>query len=417
VISVPLEMRRVASLCAYYFVAFAVTGAYLPYFPRWLEARGMAGTQFGIISACGPAMGMIAPIAIGVVADTMGLRGGLLQIAWAGALVTLVALTGLAFLHIPLGFITLFGLALALALFRSPTTLVADVLALEYTAAGRSSYGRQRLWGTLGFTAAAVAIPYIMDPGDAVRFPLVLTGLTLASLLAALVLPGRVTLPVRAAPGGWRSLWAENDVRLFFLAAFLSQCAHVAYDLCFTIHLLALGMPRTTVGLTWAVGTGAEVILLAVGSRLFRVLSPASVLTWGLFGACARWMLIASVRSPTVLFFLQPLHAVSFAVVWLALIRFTSQRFPPRLLATAQGTLSTCMGAGSVLGMILWGAVFHRLGGAAVFAGAACFAACASLCALFVRRGEPASHECRESENADGSPAVDPNTSCGRQTT
>jgi PPP family 3-phenylpropionic acid transporter len=417
VISVPLEMRRVASLCAYYFVSFAFTGAYLPYFPRWLEARGMAGTQFGIISACGPAMGMIAPIAIGVVADTMGLRGGLLQVALAGALVALVTLASLAFFHVPLGFFALFGLTLVLALFRSPTTLMADVLALEYTAAGRTSYGRQRLWGTLGFTAAAVAIPYIMDPGDAFRFPLVLTGLTLASLLAALVLPGRVTLPARASRGDWRSLWATNNVRWFFLAAFLSQCAHVAYDLCFTIHLLALGMSRTTIGLTWAVGTGAEVILLAVGSRMFRVMSPASVLAWGLAGSCARWILIATVRSPTVLFCLQPLHAVSFAVVWLALIRFTSRRFPPRLLGTAQGTLSTCMGAGSVLGMIVWGAVFHRLGGAAVFAGAASFAACASLCALLVRRSEGVTPGLRESENADGSPAVDPNTSCGRQTT
>jgi PPP family 3-phenylpropionic acid transporter len=410
-------MRRVASLCVYYFVAFGVTGAYLPYFPRWLEARGMVGTEFGIISAAGPAMGMLAPIAIGLVADTMGLRGGLLQIAWAGALVTLVTLTGLIFLHVPLGFVTLFALALSLALFRSPTTLIADVLALEYTAAGRSSYGRQRLWGTLGFTAAAVAIPYAMDPGDAFPFPLTLTVLTAAALLSALALPGRVTLPDRHAPGDWRSLWADNDVKLFFLAAFLSQCGHVAYDLCFTIHLLALGMPRTTVGLAWAVGTCAEVVLLAVGSRMFRVLSPVTVLAWGLAGATARWVLIAAVRSPTILFLLQPLHAISFAVVWLALIRFTSQRFPARWLGTAQGTLSTSMGAGSVLGMILWGAVIHRLGGAAVFAGAAGFSTCACVCALFVRRSDFGSPEIPDREYADGSPTDDPIRSCGRQTT
>jgi PPP family 3-phenylpropionic acid transporter len=226
-----------------------------------------------------------------------------------------------------------------------------------------------------------------------------------------------VSLPARQVAGDWRWLWSDADVRFFFLAAFLSQCGHVAYDLCFTIHLIALGMPRTTIGLTWAVGTGAEVVLLAVGQRMFRTLSPASVLTLGLAGASARWALIAAVHSPTAILLLQPLHAVSFAVVWLALIRFTSQRFPARWLGTAQGTLSTCMGAGSVFGMILWGAVLHRIGGSAVFAGAACFSACASLCALLVRRGESASRRVRDGENTDGSTPLGPTSTCGRQTT
>ena len=295
-------------------------------------------------------------------------------------------------------------------------TLVADVLALEYTAAGRSSYGRQRLWGTLGFTATAVAIPFLMDPGDALRFPLALTGLTLASLLAALVLPGRVELPARGAPGDWRSLWADNDVRLFFRRVLSAVRPR-------SLRPLLHDSPARSRHAPYDGGHHVGGRHRRRGDSARRRLSclpcllPASVLAWGLAGACARWMLIATVRSPTILFFLQPLHAVSFAVVWLALVRFTSQRFPPRLLGTAQGTLATCMGAGSVLGMILWGAVFHRLGGAAVFAGAACFAACASLCALLVWRSDGASTELRERENADGSPTVDPNTSCGRQTT
>jgi PPP family 3-phenylpropionic acid transporter len=408
-------MRRVAPLCAYYFMALAVGGAYLPYFPRWLEARGMLGTELGIISAAGPATGVIAPIVIGVLADRMGLRGGLLQIAWTGALATLAALTLLAYLHVPLGFVTLFAAALALAVFRSPTTLVADVLALEFTAAGRTSYGRMRLWGSIGFMVAAVAVPAVMDPADMVRFPLALTAITLGALLASLALPSRATLPAPTSPGAWRSLWAERDVRLFCLTAFLYQCGHVAYDLCFTIHLLALGMPRTTVGIAWAIGTGAEVVLMAGGTRIFSALSPASALAWGLAGASARWVLVAVVRSPLVLLLMQPLHAISFAVVWLALVRFASRRFPPQFLGTAQGTLSTSMGAGSVLGMVLWGTAFDAAGGSVVFAGAAFFCACATLCALSLRRGESAPHR-RCNEKTDGSPTVRPNTNCGSQT-
>ncbi|MGA2447832.1 MAG: MFS transporter [Polyangiaceae bacterium] len=409
-------MRRVATLCVYYFMAFAVGGAYLPYFPRWLEARGMLGTRLGMISAAGPATGMVAPLVIGVLADRMGLRGGLLQVAWAGALATLAALTALAYLHVPLGFVTLFAAALLLALFRSPTTLVADVLALEHTAAGTASYGRVRLWGSIGFMTTAVVVPYVMDPADSLQFPLGLTAITLSALVAALALPSRAGLPARTAPEAWRSLWIDADVRLFCLTAFLYQCGHVAYDLCFTLHLLALGAPRTTVGLAWAIGTGSEVILMAAGARIFAVQSPASILAWGLAGASARWVLVAAIRSPSILLALQPLHAISFAVVWLALVRFASRRFPAQLLGTAQGTLSTSMGAGSVLGMVLWGAVFSALGGAAVFAGAACFCGCATLCALSLRRGEFAPPTRLNAESIDGSGTAGPNSHCGSQT-
>ena len=95
---------------------------------------------------------------------------------------------------------------------------------------------------------------------------------------------------------------------------------------------------------------------------------------------------LAAIRSPPILFVLQPLHAVSFGLVWLAQVTYASRRFPPQLLATAQGLFATAFGLGSAVGMVMWGVVYQRGGSAFMFAGAAFFAVCASAFAVALDR-------------------------------
>jgi PPP family 3-phenylpropionic acid transporter len=85
-------MRGTLPLRVYYVASFAVGGVFVPFFPRWLEARGMFGLRLGIISAAAPAMALFAPAAFGVVADALAIRVGLLQLACLGALASFATL-------------------------------------------------------------------------------------------------------------------------------------------------------------------------------------------------------------------------------------------------------------------------------------------------------------------------------------
>jgi PPP family 3-phenylpropionic acid transporter len=372
------------ALRLYYVAACAVGGLYLPFFPRWVQARGLLGARLGIVAAVAPAVGVLAPTVFGALADALGLRGGLLQLACAGALSAFGALTVVAAFGLPLGFGTLSAAALVFALFRSPMGFIADVVAVELAPAAGTTYGRLRLWGSLGFIGAVLPAARYVDPRDPVVFPAVMTGIVLATLLASLRLPRRVALP-SAGPrhGAWRLLRA-GDFRLFLVAAFLGQSGHAAYDLCFSIRLFDLGVPRMTIGATWAAGTACEVLLMASAAPLFRAFSPASLLAFALASASVRWAMIAVVRSPALLLAMQPLHALSFGLAWLASIAYVSRRVPPHSLASGQGLFSTAVGAGSGVGMVTWGAIYQDAGSAMVFAGAACFSACACAFAVWL---------------------------------
>jgi MFS transporter, PPP family, 3-phenylpropionic acid transporter len=322
----------------------------------------------------------------GVMADVLGIRVGLLQIASAGALVSFGALAGVVALGQPLGFRTLLFAALAIALFRSPMNMMADVVALERAPKLGTTYGRIRLWGSLGFLSAALLASLWVDPHDASALPLVCTLALAAGFASSLALPRRAEMPTKGDPRGMARLLAEEDFRLLLVATFLGQCGHVAYDMCFSIHLFDLGVPRPLIGVAWAIGTGAEVILMAWSAPAFRSHPAPRLLAIAFAVASMRWVLLSVLRSSAILLILQPLHAFSFGLVWLAAVSYTSERFPPQSLATAQGLVVTAVGAGSIVGMLLWGPVYARGGGAFVFAGAACFAALASAFAVALDR-------------------------------
>jgi PPP family 3-phenylpropionic acid transporter len=348
----------------------------------------MVGIRLGIIAAAAPAMSVLAPTALGAVADALNLRGGLLQIACGGAFLTFGALAVAAASGAPMGFVPLLLAALAFALFRAPMQFIADVVAIELAPTAGTTYGRLRLWGSIGFAAVVPFAARYVDPLDAVAFPMVTTGFVLAALFASLPLPRRAELPARGDRRGALQLAAAPDFGLFLIAVFLGQCGQAAYDLCFSLRLFDLGIPRTTLAfaLAWDLGTCAEVLMMAYCAPLFRRFAPASLLAFALGCSSIRWAAIAAVHSPLILLLLQPLHALTWGLGWLASLNYTSRRCSPQSLATAQGLFTTAIGAGSVVGMITWGSVYHRAGGAAVFAGAAFFSLCACACAVMLDR-------------------------------
>jgi PPP family 3-phenylpropionic acid transporter len=387
--------RRVGGatpIIVYYLAAFAALGAYLPFFPRWLEARGLAGVEMGAVASAIPIMGVVGPPLFGLAADALGVRRGLLRFAAVGALLSIGVVTAAATLPAAPAFGAVFAAMLAYALFWSPLLMVADVIALEHTMTTGTSYGRIRAWGSFGFLIAAAAVGRWVDPTAKAALPIAIAAGLVAAVGATFLLPppsasapaSFATAPMR----GLRDLVGPHsaDIRLFLLASFLGQLAHASYDLCFSLHLRDLGFPAHLVGVTWAFGVVAEVMLIAWSGRLLARV-PARVLLVVAFSVAAiRWALLASVRSTPALFALQPLHAFSFAMMWIASQGYLRERFEASMLGTAQGAFFGTLAAGSVVGMLVWGGTYARYGGGVVFGSASIIAvAAAGVAVLFAR--------------------------------
>ena len=366
----------------FYFLTFAGFGAYLPYFPTWLEGRGVKGALMGSVLALLPVMGVVSPPIVGGLADALGVRASLLRIATAACAIgfALVALSTLEPAASTRAMVALFVASGLFALGRSPLMVLSDVLALEMLEGNRHRYGELRLWGSLGFLTAAVAVGALVDPSSLLGLPLLIAALFAFSFVVSFALPKRATPLPSLSLEGLRALFREKG---FLLAILVSQASHSAYDACYSLHARDLGVSRARIGVLWAVGVAVEVVLMSKSAALLSRVPARWLLFVGMVGSVGRWIGVAFAQGFVSLLVLQPLHALSFASVWVASVELTSRE---HRLATARGIASAAMGVGGVIGLVGFGAIYQRGGGTAAFTGAAMVAACGAAVALWGAR-------------------------------
>jgi len=362
----------------YYLASYASIGVFLPFISPWLVAQGISGFGLSAVTCSRPIAGIVAPLIFGWLADRFRWRGSLLRFAGVMSLLPFVALTLFHFMGIAVGFSGVFVAVAAFSFFRIPMMTIADVAAMEKN----QSFGGLRLWGSLGFICAALPVGLWISDWRSVVFPLAIS----VSLLAAVLVSWR--LPARAAPANvvssskFRELLTRRDLRFMFGIWALWAVSHVAYDLCFSLRLRDLGAKPIDVSVAWSMGTLAEVALMAISGTL---LPRASHATWtfvGLLGTALRWLLMAKAQSLTLLLILQPLHAISFALLWMTWLDFVKQNTPAHFLGRAQAALSTVVSVGSAVGILLWGPLYASRGAAFVFDAAAAIAAAAVVLSL-----------------------------------
>jgi PPP family 3-phenylpropionic acid transporter len=370
----------------FFFFLFVTYGAFLPFFPTWLEARGVRGIAMSALMALGPAMGVVGPPGFGALSDWLGVRAGLLRLVTAAGLVAFVLLAVPSALgHAP-GFALLFASMLLFSTARAPAVAIADVMSVEAAKEPRAdgkaeSYGSIRLWGSIGFLVTTVAVGRALDIRALSELPVFLAASSVMTFALALGLDAPAPARARELGAKLREVLRDRGFLRILVAGFLGFGAHVCYDICFSLHLKQLGLGSDRVGIAWAIGTLAEVGLMAASGRILARIPASTLLVIAYVTGAARWTLIALVRDVSVLLAFQPLHAVTFALFWVTSLDQVKARAPREVLATAQGVFNAAVGGGAVVGMFVWGGLFEAYGGRTTFLCAAGVAACAALVA------------------------------------
>jgi PPP family 3-phenylpropionic acid transporter len=139
-----------------------------------------------------------------------------------------------------------------------------------------------------------------------------------------------------------------------------------------TIQWRAAGLSDGFIGLLWAEGVIAEIVLFWYSAKLMRRIHPVRmILIGGVLGA-VRWAGTGATNDAAALLVLQALHGVSFGATHIGAIHFLRDRAPPGLTATAQGLYSALpMGLLGGLTMMAAGPLFAAFDAGAYYAMAA----------------------------------------------
>ena len=387
----------------FYAASFLVVGVQQPFWPVWLAGRGLDPQQIALVFAAAIWAKIIATPAIGAAADRLGRRRAVMIALAALACAAYAGLWPLA------GFWAVLTVNLVAGAAQSGLMPLGDSITLAAVRREGLDYGRVRVWGSISFIVAAIGsgvalalgAPAARGGNAVLLLVLAASGVLFAACLAipAAVRPAGVIRARRAAPHA--DLWQLATDRRFWLfvaSAAALQASHQLYYGFGTLYWRGLGFSDTMIGILWAEGVGAEIVLFWYSAPFVARLGPLGLMALGGGAGIVRWSLMGLVPGLAAAAALQLLHALTFGASHLGAMHFMARHVPPGAAASAQSLYAALSaGLGSGLVMLAAGRLYALYGGDA-FPFMALLSA-AGLCGVLWLRRLPPREEARDAGN------------------
>ena len=361
----PLGVR----ISLFFGALFLAYGIIVPYFPVWLDARGLDPLQISTVTAAPLFIRLLVTPAIGLLAERLGnYRLVIVTLAWGA----LALISGLSLVS---GYVPILVIGVAFLLANGTMLPLIETVAVGGVRTQGLDYGRMRLWGSITFIIANFVGGLAIEALGG-GFALWLIAFAVISTIAAAhaLPPPPVTARTATVQRfDWRASSPARllQSRLFILFLIAIGCTHGAHATFYTfgaLHWQAQGLSAAWVGTLWAIGVVAEVVLFALSAPVVRRFGPAELIVAGAAASVLRWRVMAFDPPLAVLIPLQLLHALTYGAAHLGAILFITRAVPHKGMGSAQAFYAT-IAAGLALGIVglISGALFARIGGEVYF--------------------------------------------------
>ncbi len=353
-------------LSSFYFFYFASLGALIPYWSLYLKSLDYSAQSIGILMAIIPATKIFAPYLWGWLADHTRHPITIIRLA------NLLAVAAFAGVFFDTGFIWLALVLLAFSFFWNSSLPLFEAMTLNHLGDDEHKYSVVRLWGSLGFIMMVVLLGEYFDMTSIDRAPIVILVLLAGIFLVSMIVPERLSTHREGQVHIMRVI-RQPVVLAFLLVCFLMLMSHGPYYTFYSIYLENHGYSRGMIGLLWAIGVMAEVIVFLMMHRLLHTVGARKLLLVSFVLTALRWVLIGFfVDNLSVLFFAQLFHAFSFGVFHAVSISLVHRFFTGSHQGRGQALYaSLSFGAGGAAGSLLSGLLWDQINHAYLFSLAA----------------------------------------------
>ena len=344
-------------LSGFYGAIFLLSGLTTPLWPVFLDAKGMTASQIGILLALTTWTRAAASPAAAAIAD----RTGHLRRLMVGATIITLLLSGLFF--VAEGFWPLLLVSMVAYFAITCVNPLGEAITLRRVSVGRD-YGRIRLWGSVTFIISASLGGWLLDVIEGPRANVILVLIMIAvfiSIFGCAAMPDERPTKSPALTTRLSALMRNRPFMLVIAATSLIHGSHMIYYGFGTLYWLDIGLSPTVIGLLWAEGVVAEILLFAFGARLCERLGVGGLL--GIAAACSalRWAIMPLTTEIWVFALIQLLHAASFGAMHLGAMRFIVRALPESHAVAGQSLYSgisngVALGVGFLVAGWLYGA-------------------------------------------------------------
>jgi PPP family 3-phenylpropionic acid transporter len=354
-------------LSGFYFFYFASLGVLIPYWSLYLKSLGYSSLTIGSLVAILPATKLIAPYIWGWLADHTRRSMFIIRLA-----------SILALLSFSLVFVSqqLWWLIVAMLLFSFFWNAILpqyEAMTLNHLGDDSHRYSMVRLWGSLGFIVVVVLMGDLIQDYGADLIPVVVLITFLMIAVASFIVPEKLNIPHTDHSPIWQVI-KQPKVMAFFVVCFLMLCSHGPYYTFYTIYLAEQGYSAHLIGVLWAVGVLAEVIVFLLMHRVLPMFGARKLLIATFLLTSLRWLIIGFfVDDLSMLFLAQLIHAFSFGVFHSVGISLVHSYFSGSHQGRGQALYaSISYGGGVAVGSVVSGIIWDTWGAGVLFSIASC---------------------------------------------
>lgn len=372
-------MTQVAPDAGYFLVQFMSVGMVNAYGGLWLEGKGLSEAQIGVVFALPIAVTLFLTFSIGRIADRAS--------DWRSAIIVGMVLAAVA----PFGLLAIDGFYSILTVWtvmvvaQVSTIPVVDAAGLRFGKRNGLTLGGLRALTTFGYLSVILAAGPLIDHfGLAAFLPCLLVLVVLRALVACALprLRAQENEVVETPP-----LPLDQLKTLWFVAPLLGAALILA-----TVQVLNAfqavvwarqGLATSTIGQLIALGAFAEFLMFVLYPRLPDWLTAQRMLLIAATFTILRWWLLSFDLPVLALIGVQSLHALSYAVTFLASAIFIAQFTGEDIAAQAQSVFVVVQQALGMVCVLAFGPLVGAFGAGAYVA----LAAVAALGTILIAAG------------------------------
>jgi len=255
-------------LSGFYFFYFAFVGAMSPFWGLYLKSLAFSAVQIGVLMSLLTVMRIFAPNIWGHIADRTGKRTAIVQIAALGSVLVFAGV------FVSDSFWWLFAVMAGLSFFWSASLPLVEAMTLSHLGERTDTYGRIRLWGSVGFIVMVVGLGYAFDHVSIGWLPWAVLAVMLGIAASARTIPEAEILSYHTDHHSVWDVVKRPEVASLLAACLLMAMAHGPYYTFYSIYLVDHGYDKSTVGWLWAVGVLFEIGIFLIIPRIFARVTP-----------------------------------------------------------------------------------------------------------------------------------------------
>ena len=369
----------------FYALYFALLGCIAPFWGLYLQHLEFSAKDIGLLMGMFGVVRILAPNIWA--AQARHFNSTLHMIRLAG-LLTVVSFT-LIFIARDLVWVAV--VMVAYGFFWAAMLPQYEALCMESLGNQLDRYSRVRLWGSLGFVITVGVLGAVFDQWGIVLLPVIMWILmVLITVNTWLVSQDKQPKEQVLGQASFLSLLTSKAVIGFIVVNIFLQISFGPYYTFFSIFLESAGYSASLIGVFWAIGVIAEVILFWQFGRIMHLMSWRTWIAVSLIVTGIRWALTGYLlHSVWTLILLQTLHAFSFAAMHAVSMRYIQSLFPGSLQARGQALYSSVsFGLGGAIGAFASGLLWESLGGTLVFLLAGIVSMLAAVIAIYTLDNE-----------------------------